>query len=147
MSRTVVDLTSSSPSGELQPSNSFPWEDGQAVPQSSRTHHTSKLRRLNHSSVGPSSAPLSSAYPPAPARAQPFDINRHVDVDDVEAVDLTGNDKAQMSQTVSKQQEDAVKAQQQRMTESKESRSMLAAYKCPVCMDTPVDATSTVCGK
>ena len=79
---------------------------------------------------------------------QPFDIDRHINLDDIEAVDLTdGVNKTQISKTLSKQQEDAVKAQQHQMTDSEDGRSILAAYKCPVCMDTPEDATTTVCGK
>ena len=147
MSHTVVDLTSSSPSGELPPQSSFPWDDRQLPPQASQLPHTIKRRRLNDSSAGPSSASSSSAWSMAP-RDQPFDIDRHANLNDIEAVDLTGgNNKTQISKTLSKQQEDAVKAQQHQMTDSEDGRSILATYKCPVCMDTPEDATSTICGK
>lgn len=58
-------------------------------------------------------------------------------------VDLTEGPSA-LSKTLAKQREDAVKAQQG--TEHEGGRSLLTAYRCPVCMDTPVDATSTACG-
>jgi hypothetical protein len=70
-------------------------------------------------------------------------------VADVEAVDLTQvNDESDLSKAISKQQQDAVQAQM-RDNEGNElaGRSLLSSYKCPICMDIPEDATSTVCGK
>jgi hypothetical protein len=62
----------------------------------------------------------------------------------VDEVDLTAvDDRASLSAALSKQREDAILAQNPG-TES--GRTPLTAYKCPVCMDTPTDATSTVCG-
>jgi hypothetical protein len=49
--------------------------------------------------------------------------------------------------TIAKQQQDVILAQQKEMVDSERSRSTLLAYKCPVCMDTPVDATATLCGE
>ena len=63
----------------------------------------------------------------------------------VESIDLTEVDKlSALDKALAKQREDAVKAQNDR--DSEKARSLLTAYKCPVCMDTPEDATTTVCG-
>lgn len=63
----------------------------------------------------------------------------------VESIDLTEVDKPSvLDKALAKQREDAVKAQQD--GESEKGRSLLTAYKCPVCMDTPEDATTTTCG-
>lgn len=64
----------------------------------------------------------------------------------VESVDLTEIDESSpLSKTLAKQREDAVKAQEN-VSNVEKKGSILTAYKCPVCMDTPVDATSTTCG-
>lgn len=63
----------------------------------------------------------------------------------VESIDLTEVDKpSALDKVLAKQREDAVKAQDD--GDSEKARSLLTAYKCPVCMDTPEDATTTVCG-
>lgn len=62
----------------------------------------------------------------------------------IESIDLTEQEDS-LAKTLAKQREDAIKAQQS--TEGTRGRSLLNAYKCPVCMDTPEDATSTSCGK
>ncbi|KAH8696153.1 hypothetical protein BGW36DRAFT_380347 [Talaromyces proteolyticus] len=65
--------------------------------------------------------------------------------DDIEAVDLTDvNNDSALAEVLSKQREDAVRAQQ--ATEHKEGRTTLSATKCAICMDTPTDATTTICG-
>lgn len=61
----------------------------------------------------------------------------------IESIDLTEPDDS-LAKTLAKQREDAVKAQQPAV---EKSRSILGSYNCPVCMDTPEDATSTTCGK
>lgn len=61
----------------------------------------------------------------------------------IESIDLTEPDKP-LAKALAKQREDAVKAQQ---PAEQKSRSLLGSYNCPVCMDTPEDATSTTCGK
>lgn len=66
-----------------------------------------------------------------------------LDADTIEAIDLTEAPSA-LSQALAKQREDAVRAQQDAAHEK--GHSILTAYKCPVCLDTPVDATTTVCG-
>jgi hypothetical protein len=60
-------------------------------------------------------------------------------------VDLTEiNDDSALSQVLAKQREDAVKAQA--AADPEEGRTSLTATKCAICMDTPTDATTTICG-
>ncbi|KAL1853368.1 hypothetical protein Plec18170_005365 [Paecilomyces lecythidis] len=93
-----------------------------------------KRRRLDV--YGPSTRASSSV---AATRVAEDDSN-------IESVDLTEvEDDSALSKALAKQREDAVKAQG--LAGDAEGRSVLTAYKCPVCMETPVDATSTVCGK
>lgn len=67
------------------------------------------------------------------------------EAEQIEAIDLTEIDGvSSLDKALAKQREDAVRAQQSQ--EEEKGRSILTAFKCPVCMDTPVDATSTVCG-
>lgn len=64
----------------------------------------------------------------------------------IEAIDLTEvEDSSSLAQALAKQRQDAIQAQA--TDESDKSRSLLAAYQCPVCMDNLEDATSTSCGK
>ena len=67
---------------------------------------------------------------------------------EIEAVDLTGvHDATGLSQALSKQRQDAVRAQmEQAKDEEPAGRTPLSSYKCPICMDTPEDATTTICG-
>ncbi|KIW33227.1 uncharacterized protein PV07_00094 [Cladophialophora immunda] len=63
----------------------------------------------------------------------------------IESVDLTAVDDSEtLSAALAKQRQDAILAQNPGTAES--GRTSLTAYKCPVCMDTPTDATSTACG-
>lgn len=65
--------------------------------------------------------------------------------DPIESIDLTEVDESRpLARALAKQREDAVRAQQS--TEHEKEGSVLASYKCPVCMDTPENATSTACG-
>jgi hypothetical protein len=63
----------------------------------------------------------------------------------IESIDLTEVDgNSAIAKVLAKQREDAVASQH--LTDSGNARTKLTAYKCPVCMDTPIDATTTVCG-
>jgi hypothetical protein len=68
---------------------------------------------------------------------------------DVEAVDLTGvNNATDLSKALSKQRQDAIQAQMKQNQGSEPAgRTPLTSYKCPICMDTPEDATTTICGE
>lgn len=81
------------------------------------------------------------------AAGQPgLDLNS---TQEVEAVDLTEvNNESDMSRAISKQQQDAVQSQMKdAQGEDLPGRTPLSSYKCPICMDTPEDATSTICGQ
>jgi ATP-dependent exoDNAse (exonuclease V) beta subunit len=67
---------------------------------------------------------------------------------EVEAVDLTEvNDATDLSKALSKQRQDAIQAQMKQNQGSEPAgRTPLTSYKCPICMDTPEDATTTTCG-
>lgn len=67
---------------------------------------------------------------------------------EIEALDLTEvNDESDLSKAISKQQQDAVEAQMKDTSGDEcQGRTPLSSYKCPICMDTPEDATSTICG-
>jgi hypothetical protein len=76
---------------------------------------------------------------------EPRQSSSHGEDDYIESVDLTEvNDDYALAKTLAKQREDAVKAQA--ATENKDGRTTLLAFKCAICMDTPTDATTTVCG-
>lgn len=71
------------------------------------------------------------------------------EVREVEAVDLSEvNDKSDMAKAIAKQQQDAIQSQM-KDAEGKDlpGRTRLSSYKCPICMDTPENATSTICGE
>lgn len=174
--RTVVDLTSSSPilvrdnNEESSPPVINPWPNSQPSFQPGQNNHQAKRRRLNSGTVAESSssaaaAASTSAIPVLPASvtsttpatpATPSTPGRtsehHLESDgeeppEIEEVDLTGsNGTSSLSKILAKQREDAIKAQLT-VAEEKPSRSILTAYRCPVCMDIAENATSTICGK
>ena len=76
------------------------------------------------------------------------DAGRQAVRQDVEAVDLTEvNSATDLSKALSKQRQDAIQAQMKQNQGSEAAgRTPLTSYKCPICMDTPEDATTTVCG-
>lgn len=89
-----------------------------------------KRRRLSSSNVA--------------SRSAQSELDQHED--DIESIDLTEVEApSTLAKVLAKQREDAVRAQQS--VEPEKGQSILNSYKCPVCMDTPEDATSTVCGK
>ncbi|KAL4821234.1 hypothetical protein BDW67DRAFT_179937 [Aspergillus spinulosporus] len=67
------------------------------------------------------------------------------DHEPIESIDLTEVDgNSSLAKVLAKQREDAVAAQQP--SGGGNARSRLTAYTCPVCMETPKDATATICG-
>ena len=99
------------------------------------------------SSSLPTRLPLRSSREPRGTKRRRDSVDSPEDEpgEAIESIDLTEvDDSSALAKALSKQREDAVKAQQ--ATQSENGRSALTAYKCPVCMDTPVDATSTSCG-
>jgi len=141
-----VDLTSTPPRSpepvilfeEGMPTVGLSQGNSQASSQSDHALRGIKRRRLDDRS----SAVSSSSRP---------SFQRHREVtsftdNTIESVDLTEvDDVTSLSKILSKQCEDAIKAQVS--SDANSGRSTLTAYKCPVCMDTAVDATTTICGK
>ncbi|ETI21461.1 hypothetical protein G647_07808 [Cladophialophora carrionii CBS 160.54] len=98
-----------------------------------------------HSSQSTMSPPSSSHTRPTTQSSRQRASTPQLENDPlVDEVDLTAvDDRASLSAALSKQREDAILAQN---PGTDAGRTPLTAYKCPVCMDTPTDATSTVCG-
>lgn len=64
---------------------------------------------------------------------------------DIESIDLTNAEcSTALSNALSKQRKDAVKAQE---IQSNAKETILAGYKCPVCMDVAENITTTICGR
>jgi len=125
---STVDGSSRSVSRQTPPSLYIPYMAG---PSSSRHGHEPRgIKRRRLSDENPSAGP-SSTY--------------RRNEEDIESLDLTEVDDAfALSKVLAKQREDAIKAQNNPTDRS--GRSVLTSYKCPVCMDMPVDATTTICG-
>jgi Zinc finger, C3HC4 type (RING finger) len=65
---------------------------------------------------------------------------------EIESVDLTALDEnSTLADALSKQRRDAVSSQNSSF-DTPTGRSALTSYKCPICMETPKDATTTICG-
>ncbi|KAL4904804.1 hypothetical protein BDW74DRAFT_153539 [Aspergillus multicolor] len=67
------------------------------------------------------------------------------DNEPIESIDLTEVDgNSTLARVLAKQREEAIAAQQS--SSGGNARSRLTAYTCPVCMETPKNATATICG-
>lgn len=105
---------------------------------------TMDIRRysLDSSPTSPSDHPTEFPDPKRRRIAPPFQLDGQSS--EAASIDLTETEEmSEISKTQAKQRADAILAQQ---SLENNAESIFAAYKCPVCMDTPVDATSTVCG-
>ncbi|KAJ5587424.1 uncharacterized protein N7459_003189 [Penicillium hispanicum] len=128
---SVVDLTSA-------PGRRPPAEPAAIIrPSSSHVHQGI---RSGSSRTGPRGIKRRREDDPLESEASDTQSDEQI-----ESIDLTEIDSSSaLAKTLAKQREDAIKAQQS--TEEDKEHSVLSAYKCPVCMDTPEDATSTACG-
>ncbi|EZF32149.1 hypothetical protein H109_00055 [Trichophyton interdigitale MR816] len=143
---TFVDLTGASPvttspssrrlvSPILQP----PRSHRSASPDFNDNGGKVKRRRLNNRNN-------CGSTPIAGPSSQSHQTAESIIPGEVEAVDLTSvDDSSSLAQVLAKQREDAIMAQKN-ATNDKQAKSTLIAYKCPVCMDVPENATSTICG-
>jgi hypothetical protein len=154
---SIVDLTLSSGSSSFRrpPSADYVQVLSDSPPPRREYHATAheatapargvKRRRLDDGDpfhAWPSSSSSFSSRIGASSQSQQ---RESADLSHIESVDLTEvNGSSALSKTLAKQREDAIKAQAR--SEDRTGRSILTAYKCPVCMDTLTDATSTVCG-
>ncbi|KAL4941062.1 hypothetical protein BDV06DRAFT_195255 [Aspergillus oleicola] len=116
---STVEIASASPPQRRRSSNTSSGPSG-----------TRKRRRLTNES-GSSVISDSSSSQPQNEPIEPIDLT-----------EVDGN--SAIAKVLAKQREDAVAAQH--LHEGENARSRLTAYKCPVCMENPVDATTTVCG-
>jgi hypothetical protein len=168
-SNQVVDLTNSPPrSSPRSPmSNNRGRRDISAYDYSSSPpapSHTSSFRPGLSSELPPLRSTITSHTEPAegePAPKRRRIVHELDDTDeeeeagraaarqDVEAVDLTDvNNATDLSKALSKQRQDAIQAQMKQNQGSEPAgRTPLTSYKCPICMDTPEDATTTICGE
>ncbi|GAD95191.1 conserved hypothetical protein [Paecilomyces variotii No. 5] len=135
----------------VEPSSSrLTPEQGSSQPllstiSSSRRTSQSSLRSTEEPPRGTKRRRLDTSDPSTRSSSSVAAVRTAEDDSNIESVDLTEvEDESSLSKALAKQRQDAVKAQGP--TGDGEGRSVLTAYKCPVCMDTPVDATSTVCG-
>lgn len=154
----VIDLTDSPPRPSLVPSTRSPWRTSPPPPSQEQSTMPPILRsQVEHRRPPPASPPSIqteerprkrrrlSEITSASQRPEPS-INHPADID---AVDLTNvNNQSDLSKAIAKQQQDAVQSQM-KSTQGNDppGRTSLSSYKCPICMDTPEDATSTICGK
>jgi hypothetical protein len=108
--------------------------------------HARKRRRVSHAEtagIAESADHSDTSTASSTSTANPVPHER--DVEPIEQIDLTEVEgSGALAKALAKQREDAVRAQES--LHQGAGRSILTSYKCPVCMDTPVDATSTVCG-
>lgn len=151
-STPVVDLTANttsspplpaiSPSQPSAPETTPSHRRNSSIASISASDYRSSKRRRHDDNTF-------TAVPPGSSSASGFSSQQQISQPSnaVDSVDLTEIDESSpLSKTLAKQREDAVKAQETISSSEKEGRSILTGYKCPVCMDTPVDATSTICG-
>lgn len=130
----VIDLTSSQFDLSSQRAPSYP--------NATAEQRGVKRRRIHNNNDNETPGFL---LPSSSAESAARSSQREDDEDPIEAVDLTEvNDDSSLAKVLAKQREDAIKAQA--ATESREGRTTLTATKCAICMDTPTDATTTVCG-
>ncbi|KAL4802062.1 hypothetical protein BDV18DRAFT_164241 [Aspergillus unguis] len=114
---SAVEIPSSSPPRPRRPST-------QAGP-------SRKRRRLSHHTV--------SSTDSQPTASQ-------ADNEPIESIDLTDVDgTSAIAKVLAKQREEAVDAQPL-LGDSGDARSRLTAYKCPICLESPTNATTTICG-
>ena len=165
-SNQVVDLTSSPPRQLSLPRSSMSQRRGRrdvstygyssSSPATSRTSSFRPGRPPHRSGLRSSLSPRNATEERASKRRRIVHELDDTDEEegepvvrrDVEAVDLTEvNNATDLSKTLSKQRQDAIQAQiKQYQVSEAAGRTPLTSYKCPICMDTPEDATTTICG-
>lgn len=148
----AIDLTTSPPHSSARPTNNS-WQPGPipSLPQhqSTMAAHLSDYAQPRRAPLAPGSSSQPEGYSRKRRRLSHTPQPVSSTAPEVEAVDLTDvHDRTDIAKVISKQQQDAVQAQMKdHQDEHPTGRTPLSSYKCPICMDTPEDATSTVCGK
>ncbi|RMZ75366.1 hypothetical protein DV738_g5508, partial [Chaetothyriales sp. CBS 135597] len=107
-----------------------------------------RTRQLQNKTLLPPSC-LSSSQPDS-GQAEPTPVTAQLSFSDsdssVEQIDLTGVDSNSAVDAVLDQQRNESFFAMRPVSTRENGRTRLTAYKCPVCMDTPVNATTTICG-
>lgn len=165
----VIDLTESPPQPSALPNittatatTSTSWATPRPIPQEQSAMPPTHRNTFQWRRASPASKPplRTEERPPKRRRLShnsltaqlPQPDNSHEPEAEVEAVDLTEvNNESDLSKAISKQQQqqqqDAVQSQmKETQDEYSSGRTSLSSYKCPICMDTPEDATTTICG-
>lgn len=129
--REVVDLTSSTTrQNPIALSSSPPFPSHASSSQFAQDPERARKRQRQHDNH----------------RHPPSSPDVFLGAEAIETIDMTeDSDANELAKAVARQREDAIKAQQPTET-SDRPLNPLMAYKCPICMDTPVDATTTSCG-
>jgi hypothetical protein len=122
-----------------------------------QTHQRRTFAGQSNSQDVPSSLdrqPISLESPPTSARgvkrrriateSYSSDEGSSQDGTQFDSVDLTSPEIPALATALAKQRQDAIQAQQSH--DEDKSMGLLKAYRCPICMDTPENATSTICG-
>ncbi|RMZ89716.1 hypothetical protein DV736_g3054, partial [Chaetothyriales sp. CBS 134916] len=127
--RAVVDLTGSSPlTGPRTVEKTTPVGPPPLAQLAAPAQHRAGRARRRAPAAGEPRGLAADPGPHAPAAESPC-------VDSSSAVDAL----------LARQRADAVLSQHS-TSATENGRTRLAAYKCPVCMETPVNATTTICG-
>ncbi|KIV93217.1 hypothetical protein PV10_04452 [Exophiala mesophila] len=104
-------------------------------------------RERNHNqpeTMSPPRPSTSNSQPSPKTSRRPMSQNANTIDPAIESVDLTEvDDSTALSSLLAKQRQDAILAQN---AGNESGRTPFTAYKCPVCMESPTDATTTVCG-
>ena len=135
--------------GEVSNNESSRREENRAIrqQQEARAHWERRQLRDRNMQRPAAPPPLSPPLPTASSSSPVHGTSTGLQPpSEIESVDLTQvDDNSALASALAKQRSDAVKAQQT-SDSSMIARSPLTAYKCPICMDTPKDATTTICG-
>lgn len=146
-SRQFLPSTAEEEAINRQRENHSNWERTQARNRERQLH-----QELDRSRTTDMSPPSSASSRPAAQPSQRRSRTSHPDTDpddseessSIDEVDLTAvNDQKTLTAVLEKQREEAILSQN---PGTDAGRTPLTAYQCPVCMETPTDATSTICG-
>jgi hypothetical protein len=156
----VIDLTDSPPQPSRRSNSATSPRRTPSLPTSldlSAMPPTLRSRVQTQEATGAASPPLHTEEHPRKRRrlsgrssaAQPLRPEHDTaNAPDIKSVDLTEiNNESDLAKAISKQQQDAVQSQMKDSQDSDSGRTPLTSYKCPICMDTPEAATSTICGQ
>ena len=135
---SVVDITT--PRKRTPPQNHHTIPD----PSPSDEHRGTKRRRLSQQFELDEQS--SSSTSRRRVEDEPIESNESLAEILEEELSRQQEDPARQEQEDTVKEEDTVNPKQGKQAQKREHFA-LATYRCPVCMDTPVDPTTTLCGK